>query len=142
MSYNTFDIYLPECLLSKVWISLFTILSAICFLSTPATSSPTLIIINLAAYKENPFPAKAIIIKIGITQDKVVFFSIKIFFTAGSNNHAIAEVLPATIIDSNKAKAYEDRKEMKKELTEFIDKCNTYELQRMYSEFKRLRREG
>ncbi len=45
------------------------------------------------------------------------------------------------VIDKNKAKAYEDRKEMKKELKEFIDKCNTYELQRMYSEFKRLRRE-
>ena len=45
------------------------------------------------------------------------------------------------VIDSNKAKAHEDRKEMKKELTEFIDKCNSYELQRMYSEFKRLRRE-
>ena len=45
------------------------------------------------------------------------------------------------VIDKNKAKAYEDRKEMKKELTEFIDKCNAYELQRMYAEFKRLRRE-
>jgi len=45
------------------------------------------------------------------------------------------------VIDKNKAKAYEDRKEMKKELTEFIDKCNAYEIQRMYSEFKRLRRE-
>ena len=28
----------------------------------------------------------------------------KIFFTAGSNNHAIADVLPATTMDSNKAK--------------------------------------
>ena len=45
------------------------------------------------------------------------------------------------VIDSNKAKAHEDRKEMKKELTDFINKCNSYELQRMYSEFKRLRRE-
>ena len=30
-------------------------------------------------------------------------FSIKIFFTAGSNNHAIADVLPATIKDNTKA---------------------------------------
>ena len=45
------------------------------------------------------------------------------------------------VIDKNKAKAYEDRKEMKREILEFLDKCNSYELQRMYSEFKRLRRE-
>jgi len=45
------------------------------------------------------------------------------------------------VIDKNKAKAYEDRKEMKKELKKFIDECNAYELQKIYSEFKRLRRE-
>jgi len=45
------------------------------------------------------------------------------------------------VIDKNKAKAYEDRQEMKREINKFIDKCNSYELQRMYSEFKRLRRE-
>ena len=79
-------------------------LSAICFFITPDTSSPTLIINNLAMYKDNPFPANATTIKIGISQDKVVFFSIKIFFTAGSSNQAIAEVLPATTIDSKRAK--------------------------------------
>mgnify|MGYP003121099128 CR=1 FL=1 len=45
------------------------------------------------------------------------------------------------VIDKNKAKAYEDRQEMKRELNKFIDKCNSYELVRMYSEFKRLKRE-
>ena len=79
-------------------------MSAICFLSTPDTSSPTLIINNLAVYKDKPFPAKAKTIKIGITQERVVFFSIKIFLTAGSNNQAIEEVVPATTIDNIKAK--------------------------------------
>ena len=45
------------------------------------------------------------------------------------------------VIDKNKAKAHEDRQEMKRELNKFIDKCNSYELVRMYSEFKRLKRE-
>ena len=45
------------------------------------------------------------------------------------------------VIDKNKAKAYEDREEMKRELNKFIDKCNSYELVKMYSEFKRLRSE-
>jgi len=45
------------------------------------------------------------------------------------------------LIDRNKAKAHEDRQEMKRELNKFIDKCNSYELVRMYSEFKRLKRE-
>ena len=47
---------------------------------------------------------KAKTIKIGIDQAKVLFFSINIFFTAGSNNQAIPDVLPATIIDKIKAK--------------------------------------
>jgi len=45
------------------------------------------------------------------------------------------------VIDKNKAKAYEDRKQMRDEVVFFILNCNSYELQRMYSEFKRLRRE-
>tara|TARA_R110001592_G_scaffold3039_8_gene16974 strand:- start:331 stop:498 length:168 start_codon:yes stop_codon:yes gene_type:complete len=45
------------------------------------------------------------------------------------------------LIDKNKAKAHEDRQEMKRELNKFIDKCNSYELVRMYSEYKRLKRE-
>ena len=40
---------------------------------------------------------KAIIINNGIDQANTSFLSIKIFFTAGSNNHAIPAVLPATI---------------------------------------------
>jgi len=44
------------------------------------------------------------------------------------------------VIDKNKAKAHEDRKQMRDEVAFFILNCNSYELQRMYSEFKRLRR--
>ena len=40
---------------------------------------------------------------IGINQAKVLSFSMNIFFTAGSNNQAIAAVVPATIIDNIKA---------------------------------------
>jgi len=45
------------------------------------------------------------------------------------------------VIDKNKAKAQEDRKQMRDEVAFFIFNCNSYELQRMYAEFKRLRRE-
>ena len=40
----------------------------------------------------------------GINHAKVLSFSIKIFFTAGSSSQAIAEVLPATRMDNIKAK--------------------------------------
>ena len=42
--------------------------------------------------------------------------------------------------DSNKAKAYEEQKEMRKELKDFISKCKVFELQGLYSEMKRLKR--
>lgn len=44
------------------------------------------------------------------------------------------------VIDSNKQRAYEERKQMRVELTEYIDKCNTYELSRLYDEYKRLKK--
>ena len=40
------------------------------------------------------------------------------------------------VIDKNKAKAHEDRKQMRDEVAFFILNCNSYELQRMYAEFK------
>lgn len=40
----------------------------------------------------------------------------------------------------NKQKASEERKQMRVELAEFIDKCNTYELSRLYDEYRRLRK--
>ena len=44
------------------------------------------------------------------------------------------------VIDGNKQRAYEERKQMRVELTEYIDKCNTYELSRLYNEYKRIRK--
>ena len=48
VSYMTFEIYFPECLLSRVLMSERRILVATFFCSSPATSSPTLMIFNLA----------------------------------------------------------------------------------------------
>ena len=44
------------------------------------------------------------------------------------------------VIDGNKQRAFEERKQMRVELAEYIDKCNTYELSRLYDEYKRLKR--
>jgi hypothetical protein len=41
------------------------------------------------------------------------------------------------LIDRNKAKAYEDRKEMRNELINFIEKCDTLQLSKLYDEYKR-----
>jgi hypothetical protein len=42
------------------------------------------------------------------------------------------------VIDSNKAKDYENEKKMRKELTNFVNKCCKFHLQELYSEFKRM----
>ena len=42
------------------------------------------------------------------------------------------------VIDSNRAKAYEEQKSMRNELKKFIDSCNTFHLQEFYSEYKRI----
>ena len=68
------------------------------------TSSETLIIIIFALYKAIPLVEKATIIARGIKKIKVLSFSIKIFSMAGSNNHAVAEVLPATKIENTPAR--------------------------------------
>ena len=54
----------------------------------------------LAKYKDIAFAVKAKTIAMGIIQAKVLSLSIKIFFTAGSNNQAVAAELVATIIES------------------------------------------
>ena len=36
----------------------------------------------------------------------------------------------------NKAKAYEAQKEMRKDIEEFVKKCNVFELQQMYQKMK------
>ena len=38
--------------------------------------------------------------------------------------------------DSNKAKAYEEQKEMRKELKDFVSECSVFELQKLYKEMK------
>ena len=58
----------------------------------------------LAKYKERPLAVNATIIANGIIHAKVLSWSIKIFFTAGSSNQAIEEVVPAIHIDKIKHK--------------------------------------
>ena len=55
--------------------------------------------IVLAAYKEAPFIEKDNAIAMGINNIIVLSWSTKIFFIAGSNNHAMAPVDPATTRD-------------------------------------------
>tara|TARA_Y100000816_G_C25807827_1_gene422919 strand:- start:374 stop:547 length:174 start_codon:yes stop_codon:yes gene_type:complete len=42
------------------------------------------------------------------------------------------------VIDSNKAKTYEEEKKMRKELGDFIQTCCKFHLQELHSEFKRM----
>jgi hypothetical protein len=45
------------------------------------------------------------------------------------------------VIDENKAKAYQEQKEMRDDLTFFVLNCNVFDLQKMYTEMKRLKNE-
>tara|TARA_R110000822_G_scaffold164486_1_gene304856 strand:+ start:499 stop:666 length:168 start_codon:yes stop_codon:yes gene_type:complete len=40
----------------------------------------------------------------------------------------------------NKTRVYEEQKQMRVELAEYIDKCDSYELSKLYDEYKRLKR--
>ena len=40
----------------------------------------------------------------------------------------------------NKARVHEERKQMRTELAEYIDKCDSYEFSQLYDEYKRLKR--
>ena len=51
-----------------------------------------------------PLAEKATIIANGISNIKLLFFCMKSFSTAGSNNQAIEDVLAARIKEKNKAK--------------------------------------
>ena len=44
------------------------------------------------------------------------------------------------VISSNKAKAYEEQKEMRKECADFIKDCSTFHLQEIHSEIRRLKK--
>ena len=40
----------------------------------------------------------------------------------------------------NKARVHEEQKQMRVELAEYINKCDSYELSRLYDEYKRIKR--
>ena len=40
----------------------------------------------------------------------------------------------------NKARVHEERKQMRVELAEYINKCDSYELSILYDEYKRLKK--
>ena len=82
-----------------IWVSALIRDSVISYCNFFLTSSPTPIIVDFAKYKESPFREKAMIIIKGIKRIRDWSFSINNFFIAGSNNQAIAEVLPATKIE-------------------------------------------
>ena len=42
------------------------------------------------------------------------------------------------VIDSNKAKNFEEEKKMRKELSDFVQTCSKFNLQELHSEFKRM----
>ena len=44
------------------------------------------------------------------------------------------------VIDKNKAKAYEEQKEMRDELAFFALNCSQFQMQELYSEMKRMKR--
>ena len=46
------------------------------------------------------------------------------------------------VIDSNKAKAKRDQVHMENEIKDFVDKCNVFELQKIYSFVKSIRRKS
>ena len=73
----------------------------------------------LAVYKEAPLIVNERAIAIGINNIIVVSWSIKIFFTAGSNSHAIAPVEPATTRDKKSATINCHRMGVDKLLLEF-----------------------
>ena len=44
------------------------------------------------------------------------------------------------VIDKNKAKAYEEQKEMRDELAFFVMNCTHFQMQELYAEMKRMKR--
>ena len=44
------------------------------------------------------------------------------------------------VISKNKAKAYEEQKEMREECSAFITTCSSFHLQEIYSEIRRLKK--
>jgi len=46
------------------------------------------------------------------------------------------------VIDSNKAKAKRDQVKMENEIKDFVDKCNVFDLQKIYSFVKSIKRKS
>ena len=44
------------------------------------------------------------------------------------------------VIDNNKAKAYEEQKEMREELINWIKSCDKFHMLELYSEMRRMKR--
>ena len=44
------------------------------------------------------------------------------------------------VISGNRARAYEERKIMRRDLIEFIEKCDSFKLMKLYNEYKRLKK--
>ncbi len=44
------------------------------------------------------------------------------------------------VISSNKAKAYEEQKEMRQELINWINSCDKFQMLELYSEMRRMKR--
>ena len=44
------------------------------------------------------------------------------------------------VIDKNKQKAYEERQDMRDQLAFFVLNCNSFDLMKLYDEFKRLKK--
>tara|TARA_X000001382_G_scaffold83053_1_gene58712 strand:+ start:477 stop:656 length:180 start_codon:yes stop_codon:yes gene_type:complete len=45
------------------------------------------------------------------------------------------------VIDKNKQKAHEERQDMREQLAFFVLNCDSYNLMKLYNEFKRLKRD-
>jgi len=44
------------------------------------------------------------------------------------------------VISQNKARAYEEQKQMRRELLAFVAECNSFNMQELHSEMKRMKR--
>ena len=45
------------------------------------------------------------------------------------------------VISQNKARAYEEQKEMRRELLSFVAECNAFNMQELHSEMRRMRKD-
>ena len=81
----------------------FRMQEATCICKVFTTSLLSLIKVDLAQYKDAPLVVNAVTIAMGISNIIVLSCSRKIFFIAGSNNHAIAAVAAATTKDKRSA---------------------------------------